>query len=107
MVTIIPAIADPIITKGKAFLNEIPKTNAAIAPVQPPTKGIGVATKIITVKPFPHFSNFDRWTLLVWAKSQIKNWRKKKKRLLRSFENGSNSQIIKIKGTKFPRTEKK
>lgn len=60
MVTINPPNKAPIITKGRAFLKGIPKTNAAIAPVQPPIKGIGMAIKIITDIVFPHFSNFDR-----------------------------------------------
>ena len=76
-VSIIPAIRQPTITKGRAFLKGIPKIKAAIAPVQPPIKGIGVATKIITAKFLPSFSNFDWWTERVWLKNQLKNWLKK------------------------------
>ena len=71
-VTITPEIIIPLTIIGKAYQNLIPKTNAAIEPVQAPVIGSGIATKN-NKNNAPYFSNFSLFFRRVLLKSHSKN----------------------------------
>jgi len=102
--TITPAIKTPSETKGKATLNGKPKRKAAMAPLQPPVKGNGIATKITN----PISSYFLIWSstfFLVLLKNQFIIFLKKFDFFDKKFETGSKNNKRKNTGIRFPKKE--
>ena len=77
-----------------------------MAPLQPPVKGNGIATKV--AKPTaPYFSILELCFFLVFSKSQTKNLLKNADFLDNQLETGSKNKRMKMTGIKFPITETK